>query len=188
MEATRSTTVKASAGRFDGSQGSRLIGPRDGKAVDLGSVGVRFMAWAEETGGGFSVVEHPIPPLTLVAPLHRHSREDEYSFVLEGRMGALLGDEVVHAETGDFVFKPREQWHTFWNAGDAPCRVLEIISPGGFEHFFDEADALMSSPDFNPASLGELGARYGVALDFDSVPRLCAEHGLDHPMLHMEPR
>ena len=83
--------VKVSGGRFDASQGPRLIGPRDGKAVDLGSVGVRFMAWTEETGGGFSLVEHPIPPLTLVAPLHRHSREDEYSFVLEGRMGALLG-------------------------------------------------------------------------------------------------
>jgi mannose-6-phosphate isomerase-like protein (cupin superfamily) len=186
MGATEST-VKVPRGRFDGSQGSRLIGPRDGKAVDLGSVGVRFMAWKEETGGGFSLVEHPIPPLTLVAPLHRHSREDEYSFVLEGRMGALLGDEVVHAEAGDFVFKPREQWHTFWNAEDAPCRILETISPGGFERFFDEADVLMSRPDFNPAALGELGARYGLAFDFDSVPRICAEHGLDHPMLHLDP-
>ena len=75
------------------------------------------MAWTEETGGGFSLVEHPIPPRTLVAPLHRHSREDEYSFVIEGRMGALLGDDVVYAEAGDFVFKPRKQWHTFWNPG-----------------------------------------------------------------------
>ncbi|MDQ4128209.1 MAG: cupin domain-containing protein [Actinomycetota bacterium] len=46
-------------------------------------------------------------------------------------MGARLGDEVVYAATGDLVFKPRGQWHTFWNAGDRPCRVLEIISPGG---------------------------------------------------------
>ena len=183
MGATEST-VNVSAERFKISQGPRLVAPSDGKAVDLGSVGVRFMAWTEETGGGFSLVEHPIPPLTLVAPVHRHAREDEYSFVLEGRMGALLGDHVVHAEAGDFVFKPREQWHTFWNAGDAPCRILEIISPGGFERFFDEADVLMSSPNFTPSALGELGARYGLNFDFDSVPRLCAEHGLDHPMLH----
>jgi mannose-6-phosphate isomerase-like protein (cupin superfamily) len=182
MEATQSRSRE----RFDASQGPRLIGPRDGKAIDLGSLGVRFMAWTEETGGGFSLVEHPIPPRMLVAPLHRHSREDEYSFVLEGRMGALLGDAVVHAEVGDYVFKPREQWHTFWNAGDAPCRILEIISPGGFERFFDEMAPLLASPDFEPADMAELGGRYGLEFDPDSVPRLCAEHGLDHPMLHMD--
>jgi mannose-6-phosphate isomerase-like protein (cupin superfamily) len=124
--------------RFDGSTGPRIIGPRDGKFVDLRSVGVRFMIWGEESGGGFSLVEHPIPPRTLVAPLHLHEREDEYSYVLEGRMGAQLGDDVVYAEAGDLVFKPRNQWHTFWNAGDTPCRILEIISPAGFEHFFEE--------------------------------------------------
>ena len=89
------------------------------------------MVWSEESGGGFSLVEHPIPPRTLVAPLHRHANEDEYSYVLEGRMGAQLGDDVVYAEKGDLVFKPRGQWHTFWNAGDEPCRILEIISPEG---------------------------------------------------------
>src|SRR6187551_1072362 len=140
MEATQST--------------ARLIGPRDGKAVDLGSVGVRFMAWTEETGGGFSLVEHPIPPRMLVAPLHRHSREDEYSFVLEGRLGALLGDEIVYADAGDFVFKPRDQWHTFWNAGDTPCRILEIIAPGGFEHFFDELGGFVAAGGPEPEQFG----------------------------------
>jgi mannose-6-phosphate isomerase-like protein (cupin superfamily) len=171
--------------RFDASQGPRNLTADAGKAVDLGSVGVRFMAWSEETGGGFSLVEHPIPPRTLVAPVHRHSREDEYSFVLEGRMGALLGDDVIYADAGELAFKPRNQWHTFWNPDDAPCRILEIISPGGFERFFDEMADLMQSPEFNPAQMGELGARYGLELDPESVPRLCSEHGLDHPLLHM---
>jgi mannose-6-phosphate isomerase-like protein (cupin superfamily) len=120
------------------SQGPRILGPNDGKTVDFGSFGVRFMVWSEESGGGFSLVEHPIPPWTLVARLHRHANEDEYSYILEGRMGAQLGDKVVHAEKGDFVFKPRDQWHIFWNAGDEPLRILEIISPGGFEHLFEE--------------------------------------------------
>ena len=165
--------------------GATKIGLTDGKAVDLGSVGVRFMAWTAETGGGFSLVEHPIPPRMLVAPLHRHANEDEYSYVLEGRMGARLGDDVVYADPGDFVFKPRNQWHTFWNAGDEPCRILEIISPGGFEHFFDEMGAAMAAPDFEPALLGEIGARYGLEMKPESVAQLCGEHGLDHPMLHM---
>jgi mannose-6-phosphate isomerase-like protein (cupin superfamily) len=171
---------------IDTSQQPRIVGPDDGKAVDLLSVGVRFMAYTEETGGGFSLVEHPIPPNTLVAPLHRHSREDEYSFVLEGRMGALLGDSVVTADVGDLVFKPRDQWHTFWNASDGPCRILEIISPGGFEHYFEEiAEVFATSPD--PQEIVRVGAAYGLEADPTSIPRLCEEHGLDHPMLHMEP-
>ncbi len=160
--------------RFEASQGPRIVGPRDGKAVDLGSIGVRFMVWGEESGGGFSLVEHPIPPRTLVAPLHRHTHEDEYSYVLEGRMGALLGDALVYAEPGDLVFKPGNQWHTFWNAGDGPCRILEIIAPAGFERFFDELAA-------DPEALPALAARYGLEFDFESVPRLCAEHGLVFP-------
>ncbi len=152
----------------------KIVGPADGKAGNLGSIGVRFMIDTEETpAGGFSLVEHPLPPRRLAAPLHIHTREDEYSYVLEGRMGALLGDDVVYAEPGDLVHKPRHQWHTFWNAGDEPCRILEIIAPGGFEDFFDElVDAnLAGAPDLE--WLAALGARYGLEFDFESVPALC---------------
>ena len=168
--------------RFDASQGPRNLGPDDGKLVDLGSIGARMMAWTEETGGGFSLVEHPMPLRTLAAPLHKHSREDEYSYIVEGRMGAILGDEVVYAEVGDFVFKPREQWHTFWNAGDEPARILEIIAPGGFEHFFDEFGAIVAAGDADPAALGDLAARYGLEMRPETVPEICREHGLTHPM------
>ena len=178
-----SITQSVTDRRFDGSGGPRKIGPADGKLVDIQSAGVRFMAWTDETGGGFSLVEHPIPPHGLVAPLHKHSREDEYSYVLEGRMGARLGDDVVYAEAGDLVFKPRHQWHTFWNAGEGPCRILEIISPGGFEHCFDEMAAAMASPSFDPEQMTELAIRYGIELQLDSIPLLCAKHQLKHPML-----
>ena len=65
------------------------------------------MVEGADSGGGFSLVEHPMPPRSLAAPLHRHTHEDEYSYVLEGRLGALLGDEVVFGGPGDLVFKPR---------------------------------------------------------------------------------
>jgi quercetin dioxygenase-like cupin family protein len=90
----------------------------------------------QEAGGGFSLVEHPMSARALAAPLHRHTREDEYSYVIDGRIGALLGEDVVTGAPGDLIFKPRNQWHTFWNAGDEPARILEIISPAGFEQFF----------------------------------------------------
>ncbi len=157
----------------------KIVGSQDGKAGSLGSIGVRFVIDTEETAdGSFSMVEHPMPPRALAAPLHRHSREDEYSFVLEGRMGALLGDDVVYADIGDLVHKPRNQWHTFWNAGDEPCRILEIISPGGFEDFFDElVDAGAAEPPDAAALLG-LGARFGIEFDLESIPDLCERFGL----------
>jgi mannose-6-phosphate isomerase-like protein (cupin superfamily) len=158
---------------------ARVLGPDDGKAGRLGSIGVRFMIDGAGSGGGFSLVEHPMPPRKLAAPLHRHSREDEYSFVLEGRVGALLGDEVVYGDIGDLIFKPRDQWHTFWNAGDSPARILEIISPAGFEGYFEELTELLGDagpPD--PAQIAALAARYGLELDFESVPRLVEEYGV----------
>jgi mannose-6-phosphate isomerase-like protein (cupin superfamily) len=154
----------------------KIVGPEDGKAGELGSLGVRFMAWASETGGGFSLVEHPIPPRGLAAPLHRHSREDEYSYVLAGRMGADLGGEVVVAGPGDLVFKPRGEWHTFWNAGDEPCRILEIISPGGFERYFEELIDFLQAP--TRKSVAPVAARYGLEIDPSSIPVLCERHGL----------
>lgn len=166
--------------RFDASQGPRKIGANEGPVAQLGGCDARFLVWGEESGGGFSLVEHPVPPRSLCAPLHRHVGVDEYSFVLEGRMGALLGDEVIYAEAGELAFKPRDQWHTFWNAGDEPCRILEVISPGGFEHFFREFDESIKDGSFDPEALS---ARYGIEHDMESVPRLCAEHGLVHPLL-----
>jgi mannose-6-phosphate isomerase-like protein (cupin superfamily) len=158
---------------------AKVIGPTDGKAGSLGSIGVRFLLDGDESGGGVSLVEHPMPPRALAAPMHRHSREDEYSFVLEGRVGALLGDELVFGEPGDLIFKPRDQWHTFWNAGDTPARILEVISPAGFERFFGELVELGGAdgpPE--PEVLLALAARYGLEMDLASIPGLLAEHGL----------
>jgi mannose-6-phosphate isomerase-like protein (cupin superfamily) len=146
----------------------------------LGSMGVRFMLAGEETGGGFALVEHPIPPRALAAPLHRHTNEDEYSFVLEGRIGALLGEEIVYGEPGDLIFKPRNQWHTFWNDGDEPARLIEVISPAGFEHFFDELVDLPRDSVGLPApdALDELGERYGLEFDMEGTERIRAEFDL----------
>jgi mannose-6-phosphate isomerase-like protein (cupin superfamily) len=161
---------------------ARIVGPKDGKAGSLGSIGVRFMIDGEETGRAFSLVEHPMPPRRLAAPVHRHSREDEYSYVLEGRMGALLGDEVVYAEPGDLVFKPRDQWHTFWNAGDEPASILEIISPAGFEGFFSKLVDLAADGPPDPDKLASLTAQYGIDFDLNATPAVIAEHGLEFPM------
>ena len=163
------------------SERARVLGPTDGKAGFLGSIGVRFMIDGLDSGGGFSLVEHPMSPRALGAPLHRHSREDEYSYVVEGRVGALLGDEVAEGGPGDLIFKPRNQWHTFWNAGDTPARMLEIISPAGFERYFAELVELGGSTRAAPADLAALAARYGLEVDPQSIPELVGRFGLTFP-------
>ncbi|HEX6367207.1 MAG TPA: cupin domain-containing protein [Agromyces sp.] len=158
---------------------ARVLGAEQGDVGQLGSIGVRFMVDSADSGGMFSLVEHPIPPRKLAAPLHRHSREDEYTFVLEGEIGVLLGDEVVFGGRGALIFKPRGQWHTFWNAGYEPARVLEIISPGGFEGYFEQLSDLLSEgspPD--PAKVAVIAERFGLELDPASIPRLTAELGV----------
>jgi mannose-6-phosphate isomerase-like protein (cupin superfamily) len=156
----------------------KIVTPDQGSEGFLGSIGVRFLIDGSEAGERFSLVEHPMSPRALAAPLHLHTREDEYSFVLSGRMGALLGDDVVEAGPGDLVFKPRNQWHTFWNAGDEPCRILEIIAPAGFEHFFAELSELGGAVQAGPEALAQLNERYGLEMQPQSVPGLLERFGL----------
>jgi quercetin dioxygenase-like cupin family protein len=157
---------------------AKVIGPTDGKLGFLGSIGVRFMIDGDETDQGFSLVEHPMSPRALAAPLHRHTREDEYSYVLEGQVGALLGDEVLVGGPGDLIFKPRNQWHTFWNAGDEPARLLEIIAPAGFERFFHELSDMGGVAQAEPEELAALSERYGLEMQPDSIPGLLERFGL----------
>lgn len=154
----------------------------------LGGLGARFVLEGAAADGRFSLVEHPIAPRGLAAPMHLHTREDEYSFILEGEWGFQLGDNVVYGKPGDLVYKPRNVWHTFWNATDQPARLLEIISPSGFEHFFAELSELVAvgAPD-TMEEFGRLTEKYGLQIDVDSVPGLVSTHGLAMPDLPVAP-
>ena len=155
--------------------GIRIIGPDDGETFRRPQGHDRFIVPGDVSGGGFALLEHVLFPRALGGPVHRHSREDEYSYVLEGRLGAILGGDEVVVEAGSLLSKPRGQWHTFWNASDAPVRVLEIISPGGFEQLFRELSSLGEPA---PEAISELGARYGVDVDFDATMSVVERHGV----------
>ncbi len=157
-----------------------VIKPTEGRSVSFRGLGARFLIGGEQTGGRFSLVEHPIAPRALAAPMHVHEYEDEYSFVLEGRVGVRIGDEERIVGPGELVFKPRGIPHAFWNAGDEPARLLELISPAGFEEYFAEIAPLLPPNVEEPrnAELAAVMARYGLAMDFDSIPDLVERHGL----------
>jgi len=150
-----------------------------GKQFDFDGLGVRWVLDASETDGRFSIVEHPLAPRALAAPLHYHHREDELSYVVSGTLGALLGDRVMVANAGTWVRKPRQQWHTFWNAGDTPCHIIEIISPAGFENYFREVAAAWG----DPSAFTAINDRYAIEMRFDSVPDLCSRFGLTFPAI-----
>src|SRR4051812_3747644 len=121
---------------------THVLGPGDGRKVDLGGLGVRYMIEAD----GFALVEHPIEPRALAAPVHTHAREDEYTYVVEGEVGFEIGHDVFTANPGDLVSKPRGIQHAFWNPGDVRARALEIISPPGFARYFEELAPLLAKP------------------------------------------
>ena len=147
--------------------------------ADLPGLGTRYLIHSADTDGRFALIEHTIPPRGLAAPVHTHEHEDEYSYVLGGRLGALVGGEEVEAGPGEVVAKPRGVPHAFWNAGDEPVRLLELITPGAFAQYFADLAPLLDvpgEPDF--AALAEVQTRYGLSMDFDSIGPLVGRHGL----------
>ena len=161
------------------SLGSPVVRAPETLTGELGVVGARFIMAGGPSEGRFSLVEHPIVPRGLAAPVHLHAPAKMSSHSCSRADGAsMLGSSVGNAEPGDFVFKPRDVWHTFWNATDRPARLLEIISPAGFEQLFVELDELLRTDPENVAAASALGAKYGLESDQDATARVAAEHGL----------
>ena len=158
-----------------------LLSPGDGQLVWLGGLGVHFKLDGTDTQGAFAVVEHPVEPGAL-APPHTHTREDEFSYVLEGTVGVKIGDQEFLASPGSYIVKPRGVPHAVWNAGPAPARLLEIIAPAGFEHYFVQLATLLrkdGSPD--EEAIERLASKYGLTYHLEQVPALIAKYGLNAP-------
>jgi mannose-6-phosphate isomerase-like protein (cupin superfamily) len=158
----------------------KQIKPGDGQRADFPRLGTRYILRGEDTGGQFALIEHEIPPRALAAPTHTHQQEDEYSYVLSGRVGVQIGDEQAEAGPGELVAKPRGIPHAFWNPGDEPARLLELISPAGFERYFEELAPLLSGdgpPDLE--ALAAIRDRYALTMDMDSREQLISKHGLE---------
>lgn len=152
----------------------RILGPGDGLVLGAeNGVRDRFLIDSGDWGGHLAVVEHLLAPHAIAAPVHRHSREDEFSLILEGRVWFQADGEEYVAEVGDLVFKPRGEWHTFWNAADRPARMLELITPGGLEEAFKLIGTATGDVD-----LGPLVAPYGCEADLAATAPIMERYGL----------
>jgi quercetin dioxygenase-like cupin family protein len=160
-----------------------VVHPGQGRAGELGTIGVVFKLWGHDTGGALSIVEHPFAVGALVPP-HTHTREDEYSIVTEGQIGFRSGDREVVLGAGGYITKPRGELHAMWNAGKVPARMIEIISPAGFEGLFREVADLVEAGPPPLDQIAALAANYGLEFgDAPWLPDIIARYGLNPPML-----
>lgn len=158
-----------------------VVEPGQGREGPLAGIGVVFKLFGRDTGGQLSIVEHPFPVGSVVPP-HMHTREDEFSIVTEGEIGFRSGSKEVVLGAGGYIVKPRHELHTMWNAGKAPARMIEVISPAGFEGFFWEMADLIESgaPDFE--RIAGIADRYGLVFgQADWLPEIIARYDLTPP-------
>src|SRR5215469_10429689 len=149
---------------------SKLVAPGEGKTVMLFGVRFSYKVVSADSGGSLAVLEVEIPARTLVKP-HSHSREDEFSLVLDGTVGARVGDRVLEAGPGAYLVKPRGVPHAMWNASSAPAKVAEILSPGGLEAYFEELAPILVEHR-TPPEYYELAEKYGITIQDDWVKDL----------------
>jgi quercetin dioxygenase-like cupin family protein len=154
----------------------KVIGPGEGKTVML--FGVRFCYKVEsaDSGGSLAVLEVEIPAHTLVKP-HRHSREDEFSLVIDGTVGIRVGDREFTAGRGAYLVKPRGTPHAMWNAGDHPAVVAEILSPAGLEAYFEELAPILAEHRA-PPEYYQLAEDYGITIQDDWIGDLERSYGV----------
>ena len=156
-----------------------VVRPGEGRVGGLApGVGVVFKIDAEDSGGTLSIVEHPFAVGALVPP-HVHHLEDEVSIVLEGEIGFRSNDQEVVLGPGGYIVKPRGEVHAMWNAGSTPARMIEVISPAGFEGFFRELADMTAVGAPDPADIASLGERYQLPFaQPDWLPDVIARYRL----------
>ncbi len=146
-----------------------------------GRLGAELKVAPTENESGVAVVEHTLSPGALGAPPHRHTREDEISYVLEGTLTVQQDDEITAVGPSEFAIKPRGVWHTFWNAGFERVRFLEIITPGAFAGYFEELAGMLPAegmPDEEDEKRNAvLDEKYGLETNPAAIRELIEQHG-----------
>jgi quercetin dioxygenase-like cupin family protein len=158
--------MQASAGKAE----PIALGHQEGEALwFLGSL-VTIKAGGTATGERFAVLEH-LAPKGAGSPLHMHTREDEWFYVLEGELTFWVGGRRVQASAGAFLYGPRNIPHTFM-VTSSQARFLVGVEPAGFEDFVralaEPARTLTLPPQTgqppDPARMKAAAAEYGIEI------------------------
>lgn len=152
------------SGTATGATAVKVVQPGEGRGGGLmPGVGVIFKIDGTDSGGALAIVEHPFEVGGFVPP-HIHHREDEFSIVLEGQIGFRSEDSEVVLGPGGYIAKPRGEVHAMWNAGNVPARLVEVISPAGFDNLFRSVVELTERGEAEMSRVVELANQYEVPL------------------------
>ena len=133
-----------------------------GKAVNILGIPMVIRVHGRDTGGTVSVVEsHDVPDGG--PPPHIHQREDETFQILEGEYEWIVGDEKFVAKKGETIFAPRGIPHTYRYVGKSPGRLMCVITPAGFEGFFEEIGAMTPQQQDIPRVM-EIARKFGLEI------------------------
>jgi quercetin dioxygenase-like cupin family protein len=146
------------------------LGRDEGEAIWFLGVLATIKASKETTEGRVAVIEH-LAPQGSGSPLHKHTREDEWFYVIEGELTFWVDGKVIDAPAGSFVYGPRGVPHTFV-VSSPEARFLLVAEPAGFESFMlalsEPAQTLTLPPDSvqppPPEQLGATAAEYGIEI------------------------
>jgi quercetin dioxygenase-like cupin family protein len=154
----------------------KMVAPDEGKTVMLFGVRFSYKIVSADCGGTLAAMEVEIPARTLVKP-HNHAHEDEFSLIVSGTVGARVGDRVLEAGPGAYLVKPRGTPHAMWNAASVAAKVLEIVSPGGLEGYFEKLAPILAERGTPPENY-QLAEDYGIAIQDDWIEDLERTYGV----------
>lgn len=141
-----------------------------------GDFEVTIQVRSEWTGGAMAALEETLVPRAFVPP-HVHAN-DVWVYVQRGSIGVLVGEEVTEASAGQWALKPRNVQHAMWNAYSEPARIIEVLTPGGTERWFEEITSLA---DGDAEGFAESCKRHGIEFLPDSpwIPELRRRFALE---------
>ena len=150
------------------------------QSIFFRALGTTYKVLSNSVSGSVGIVEHTLEAKSIGAPMHKHTYEDETSYVLEGELSVIQNGKVQIAGPGEYLVKPRGIFHTFWNSGNKRIRFIEIITPGNFEYYFAEmAPFLSGNQPPQTDKMKETAAKYGLIVDPYAANEIIKQYGLN---------
>ncbi len=137
-----------------------VLGPGEGRSIDLGNFAMAVKATTDDTSGAFSLLE-AAEPAGFGPPMHIHHNADEAFYVLEGEYNIFIEDSESLCPAGSFIYVPAGIRHGF-RVGRVPSRKLNLYAPATMVGYFDDLSAAIISGDANPERLDEIASMHGM--------------------------